>query len=59
MINKISVFWSDVTSKGSALRKACDLEVPDRDKELQIQQLATLQNPDGLAVDWVGRNLYW
>ena len=26
---------------------------------LQTLHSATLQNPDGLAVDWVGRNLYW
>ena len=52
-----SVFWSDVTSKGSALRKACDVDAGD--KSVEIHQLATLQNPDGLAVDWVGRNLYW
>ncbi len=51
------MFWSDVTSKGSALRKACDVDQTER--PLKIQQLATLQNPDGLAVDWVGRNLYW
>lgn len=25
----------------------------------QTLHSATLQNPDGLAVDWVGRNLYW
>ena len=25
----------------------------------QTLHSSTLQNPDGLAVDWVGRNLYW
>ena len=45
------IFWSDVTSRGSSLRKMCN--------NSNIEQLATLQNPDGLAVDWVGRNLYW
>ena len=45
------IFWSDVTSRGSSLRKMCN--------NSNIEQLATLQNPDGLAIDWVGRNLYW
>ena len=26
---------------------------------LQILHSSTLRNPDGIAVDWVGRNLYW
>ena len=47
-------FWSDVTAQGSSLRKLCKVG-----EESKILNLATLQNPDGLAVDWVGRNLYW
>ena len=47
-------FWSDVTAHGSSLRKLCKVG-----EESKILNLATLQNPDGLAVDWVGRNLYW
>ncbi|CAK1590809.1 unnamed protein product [Parnassius mnemosyne] len=27
--------------------------------DYQLVQGATLQNPDGLAVDWVARNVYW
>ena len=56
------IFWSDVTSRGSSILKACNLtqtgnKIPG--PETEIQHLATLQNPDGLAIDWIGRNLYW
>ena len=47
-------FWSDVTAQGSTLRKLCNNE-----SDQTPINLATLQNPDGLAVDWIGRNLYW
>lgn len=47
-------FWSDVTAHGSSLRKLCKVG-----EESKIVNLANPQNPDGLAVDWVGRNLYW
>ena len=49
-------FWSDVTPQGSSLRKLCKVS---EGGVSQILNLATLQNPDGLAVDWIGRNLYW
>ena len=50
------IFWSDVTSRGSSLLKMCNLT---QEKPSELEHIATLQNPDGLAVDWVGRNLYW
>ena len=49
-------FWSDITKYGSSLRKLCR---NNNDKTTEILNLVTLQNPDGLAVDWIGRNLYW
>ena len=51
------IFWSDVTSRGSSLRKVCGWDKGEN--RSKITTLATLRNPDGLAVDWVGRNLYW
>ena len=45
-------FWSDVTAHGSSLRKQCA-------GQEEAVTLISLQNPDGLAVDWVGRNLFW
>ena len=47
-------FWSDITKHGSSLRKLCGT-----DNGTQVLNLVSLQNPDGLAVDWIGRNLYW
>ena len=50
------IFWSDVTSRGSALRKAClphlahDGNYTDTElTSIQSEQLVTLQNPDGLS----------
>lgn len=56
------IYWSDVTQLGSSIKKICNYKVNSTiNTEIQSQtlQASTLQNPDGLAVDWVGRNLYW
>ncbi|XP_054274081.1 low-density lipoprotein receptor-related protein 1-like [Macrosteles quadrilineatus] len=48
------IYWSDVTALSSSIKRFCH-----NDTSYQTLHSATLQNPDGLAVDWVGRNLYW
>lgn len=49
------VYWSDVTALGSSIKRLCN----NNNTTYQVLHSATLQNPDGLAVDWIGRNLYW
>ncbi|XP_046386652.1 prolow-density lipoprotein receptor-related protein 1 isoform X2 [Ischnura elegans] len=51
---EMCIYWSDVTALGSSLKRMCQ-----NNNTIQVLHSATLRNPDGLAVDWVGRNLYW
>lgn len=57
------LYWSDVTRLGSSIKRVCRGagagEALAGDEPYQLLHGATLQNPDGLAVDWVARNLYW
>ncbi|KAI8432506.1 hypothetical protein MSG28_013507 [Choristoneura fumiferana] len=52
------LYWSDVTRLGSSIKRACR-EPGQELSHYQILHGATLQNPDGLAVDWVAGNVYW
>ncbi|XP_029850375.2 prolow-density lipoprotein receptor-related protein 1 [Ixodes scapularis] len=49
------IYWSEVTAVGSSIKRMC----LNGSQEHQVLHSTTVQNPDGLAVDWVGRNLYW
>ncbi|KAJ8961610.1 hypothetical protein NQ314_005912 [Rhamnusium bicolor] len=51
------IYWSDVTQLGSSIKRLCDYK--KNTTEVEVLHQPTLQNPDGLAVDWVGRNIYW
>ena len=46
----------DVTSSGSSINKWCLADAVDK---VQILHSTTVHNPDGIAVDWIGKNLYW
>ncbi|XP_030387623.1 low-density lipoprotein receptor-related protein 1 [Scaptodrosophila lebanonensis] len=48
------LFWSDVTSTVAMIKRYCPVE-----NKTQTLHQAMLKNPDGLAVDWVAKNLYW
>ncbi|XP_064475155.1 prolow-density lipoprotein receptor-related protein 1-like [Ornithodoros turicata] len=49
------IYWSEVTAIGSTIKRLCFNDT----QQQQVLHSTTVQNPDGLAVDWVGRNLYW
>uniref|UniRef100_H9GB47 EGF-like domain-containing protein n=1 Tax=Anolis carolinensis TaxID=28377 RepID=H9GB47_ANOCA len=48
------IYWTDVTTQGSMIRR-----MNINGSNVQVLHRTGLSNPDGLAVDWVGGNLYW
>uniref|UniRef100_A0A6Q2Z0Y6 EGF-like domain-containing protein n=1 Tax=Esox lucius TaxID=8010 RepID=A0A6Q2Z0Y6_ESOLU len=48
------IYWTDVTTQGSMIRR-----MHINGSDVQVLHRTSLNNPDGLAVDWVGGNLYW
>ncbi|CAG5124929.1 unnamed protein product, partial [Candidula unifasciata] len=54
------IYWSDISSDKSSISRM-GFNFTSRTKHREQEQLhnSTVRNPDGLAVDWIGRNLYW
>uniref|UniRef100_A0A1A8PVW5 Low density lipoprotein receptor-related protein 1 n=4 Tax=Nothobranchius TaxID=28779 RepID=A0A1A8PVW5_9TELE len=48
------IYWTDVNTQGSMIRR-----MHINGSNVQVLHRTLLSNPDGLAVDWVGGNLYW
>uniref|UniRef100_A0A3P9Q9D5 EGF-like domain-containing protein n=1 Tax=Poecilia reticulata TaxID=8081 RepID=A0A3P9Q9D5_POERE len=48
------IYWTDVTTQGSMIRR-----MQMNGTNMEVLHRTSLSNPDGLAVDWVGGNLYW
>ncbi|XP_052902166.1 low-density lipoprotein receptor-related protein 1 [Anopheles moucheti] len=53
-------YWSDVTRTVTTVKRMCDRSDGEEDnRTIEVVHRTNLKNPEGLAVDWVGRNLYW
>ncbi|XP_053679237.1 low-density lipoprotein receptor-related protein 1 [Anopheles nili] len=53
-------YWSDVTSTVTTVKRMCESEASGEvNRTVEVVHRTNLKTPEGLAVDWVGRNLYW
>ena len=52
----MTIYWTDITSTNSWIKR---LDLRNKHNKQEILHDVTVKNPDGLAVDWVGRNLFW
>ncbi|KAL5005791.1 hypothetical protein ScPMuIL_016949 [Solemya velum] len=52
------LYWTDVTNTNSTISRA-KLNGTGQAQGIEVLHNENIINPDGLAVDWVGRNLYW
>ncbi|RWS16456.1 hypothetical protein B4U79_10678 [Dinothrombium tinctorium] len=53
------VYWSDITSAGSSIKRLCEKNIGTEEKEVEVIHSSAVKSPDGIAIDWIGRNLYW
>ena len=60
------IYWSEMTEVSTFIKRYCVSldsvsvnQSDDQSLDIQILHSNTLQSPDGIAVDWIGRNLYW
>ncbi|XP_058118715.1 prolow-density lipoprotein receptor-related protein 1 [Anopheles ziemanni] len=52
-------YWSDVTRTVITVKRMCGVDNGTQPRPIDVVHRTNLKNPEGLAVDWVGRNLYW
>lgn len=59
--NESCIYWSEITEIAAFIKRYCGSLQPNQteDPDVQVLHSNTLQSPDGIAVDWIGRNLYW
>ncbi|KAG1687419.1 Prolow-density lipoprotein receptor-related protein 1 [Nymphon striatum] len=48
------IYWSEITTLGSSIKRMCE-----GISGYQVIHDATVRQPVGIAIDWIGRNLYW
>ncbi|KAK3597004.1 hypothetical protein CHS0354_009141 [Potamilus streckersoni] len=54
------LYWSDITSQFSSInRRSFNCSNNVTKNCIETLHSTTVRNPDGIAVDWIGRNLYW
>jgi len=54
------IYWSNITPLGSLIKRTCQGKNDTHDNQLkETIHSSTVQSPDGLAVDWISKNLYW
>ncbi|XP_060590385.1 low-density lipoprotein receptor-related protein 1-like isoform X5 [Ruditapes philippinarum] len=55
------LYWTDIHSQSSTINRISLNRSKDRpeSEDIEVLHSSSVLNPDGMAVDWIGRNLYW
>ena len=53
---KSMVYWTDTAKHGKIIRRA---NIKNKPVKIETVLSKDLVRPDGIAVDWVGRKIYW
>ena len=54
------IYWSNITPLGSLIKRLCERKNDtDGNPIKETIHSSTVQSPDGIAVDFINKNLYW